>query len=434
MEKALSKSSETGGLGLVDTDEESDLQFEVGELLKEAEGYIEMVERERLLETVKKKAAKNTSYMYLVNRFESLKSEFRTNDLIKNFIARDTHSVRFLRRVRSWITGRDRLPLLRSTYETMRDLLISDVPGQLNTKLKIPTKGTLLEKLKSILEQAADPENDITGIPLTYLRPIITSASDEERDAAGADKDLLDKLSTQVNNKDIPRLMWLLNVRQESSEDVDDPHGDITDMSIRSDIEIMREFGELIRDVSMRGVEVLGRVVVLQGDDWVRTMKTFHPGESSSDLKKINAETTGGIIYLNADRGDEGTLIHESIHQYAPDDFAAAFGNELNEGATEYFARKITTRLNIPRAVYESNIALITPIIQRLGEGVIARAYFQADIGGVKSLFLGHRLSAHGDREKAVKEWDRLHDVLTLGMEYTSEDRQTALREYGLIP
>jgi hypothetical protein len=118
---------------------------------------------------------------------------------------------------------------------------------------------------------------------------------------------------------------------------------------------------------------ITGRVAVLGGEAWIRTLRAYLAGTApniTDTMAVANAfNDPEGNVFIGADRGNAGTMIHEGIHAYAPDDFLRKYGTDLNEGVTEYFARKITRGLGIERRQYDDEYLA---------------AYFTGDLSGLK--------------------------------------------------
>ena len=82
------------------------------------------------------------------------------------------------------------------------------------------------------------------------------------------------------------------------------------------------------------------------------------------------------VIYYTTDEAS-GTLIHEGLHAYA-DQGIEMLHNHVNEGLTEYFARKVESDINMPHYHndYDPMVANVEKMIGLIGENKFAEAYF----------------------------------------------------------
>jgi hypothetical protein len=146
---------------------------------------------------------------------------------------------------------------------------------------------------------------------------------------------------------------------------------------------ILATLGDFLREEN-RVSKIAGHVAVLREDAYKKVVAQFE--KSPQALPEAQASTAfqhEGRIFINADKGDPGTLIHEGCHQFAPDDFKNTFGNDLNEGVNEYFARKAMSGLPyfpMYRSEYAKQFAVASALVDALSEPVVAHAYFQAKI------------------------------------------------------
>jgi thiol-disulfide isomerase/thioredoxin len=95
----------------------------------------------------------------------------------------------------------------------------------------------------------------------------------------------------------------------------------------------------------------------------------------------VDFDTQPATIWIDADRRDPGTLIHEGLHLYSSKAIRQRSAS-LNEGATEYFTREITDdpSVNIKRDVYEKELEQVKELVGITGEGVMRNAYFKGAV------------------------------------------------------
>ena len=68
-----------------------------------------------------------------------------------------------------------------------------------------------------------------------------------------------------------------------------------------------------------------------------------------SSAKTVNAFADGTQIHVNERRGEPATTVHESMHLFSADAWLPAVGFNANEGATEYFTKKLCAENKMTR-------------------------------------------------------------------------------------
>ncbi|MES2937672.1 MAG: hypothetical protein V4864_08310 [Pseudomonadota bacterium] len=368
--------------------------------LARAQVLLEEVAEDRLEEN-----ARANDRHYLANRMEGLRAEMQ--EIFRDYAARRDHGERWLTRMLRRIRRRDLLPLLESTVDEMKAVPWSVVA---ENGLVLPHDGTLLEKLEDLFAQAE--ENGAYGIPFALLRDWVSDADETECAAVAADADLLARMRDHLRRGEYPMFRYYLGVH-DAPRAAAAPHGDVDERAPEIDTEIEDELGAYVFAAAARGLTLEHRVLVLGGDDWHAAVRAYFPNQGASDRESISGFTQNGVVYLNADKGDAGTLIHEGIHQHAPDDFVGAFGNKLNEGVTEYFARKVCARLGIPRKSYADEVSVATAFIAKVGEPLVASAYFQGLVGTLTDA-LQARWNRAGSLEDTAAKLRRLRGMIDL--------------------
>lgn len=357
--------------------------------------------------------ARGADKHYLANRMERLRAD--VEDIFRQYSSRRVHGERWLQRLLRRIEHRDLLPLLESTVDEMRDLPWDPIT---RNSIELPTEGTLQEKLNDLFAQAA--AEGAYGIPFGVFRDWVIDADETERADAAADKRLQARMQDYIRRGEYPMFRYYLGVH-DAPEGGAGPHGDVDARARELDTQIQSVLGEYAFGAAARGMTIEGRVIVLGGENWHSAVRAYFPNQGGADRESINGFTQDGIIYLNADKGDPGTLIHEGVHQHAPDDFGESFGNKLNEGVTEYFARKVCARLAIARKSYAEEFAVASKFIAALGEETVARAYFQGQAGAITDALIA-RWSRRATLESA---YEKLHELR--GLPDLEWDEQQAL-------
>ncbi|MEM7675374.1 MAG: C80 family cysteine peptidase [Myxococcota bacterium] len=139
---------------------------------------------------------------------------------------------------------------------------------------------------------------------------------------------------------------------------------------------------------------ITGNVAVLSGEAWAHLIRArfagrLPPGKINDLLQTANAFEADGRVFINANRGNPGTMIHEGVHRYAPRAFLDALGEDLNEGATEFFARQIYEG---ERTQYKDDHARIDKLVAEWPQGaqkgwkVLRDAYFLGNRRAIQAI------------------------------------------------
>ena len=153
------------------------------------------------------------------------------------------------------------------------------------------------------------------------------------------------------------------------------------------------------------------RIVPLKTADFLEAAKAYFPGKNHKDFETTTGFNEAGMVFIDVDKStDVGTLIHEAVHLYAPNNFPDAFGNYLNEGTTEYFARQVITKLGLglKRSKYEPEFVVASVLTSKVSEGVMKKAFLGGDIDALKGAVMGLSEEVEsGSGEKRWKEFSR---------------------------
>ena len=84
------------------------------------------------------------------------------------------------------------------------------------------------------------------------------------------------------------------------------------------------------------------------------TTEVYTAEEAADFAESLEAYQHAGEIHLREDRGDPATTVHEAMHLYSSPEFFE-LGVNVNEGATEYFTRKLCDEHDVPRGDYYSD-------------------------------------------------------------------------------
>lgn len=160
--------------------------------------------------------------------------------------------------------------------------------------------------------------------------------------------------------------------------------------------------GKHLKSYVERGLEargkVTGRIAVLDSADWDIIGRKDYGAQWDTKRTTLNAfvdrSSDPPRVFVNKDRGNAGTAIHEGVHFWgSPARPINADSHSLNEGVTEYFARKVCSALQppIPRTVYAKEFAMASKMIAVVGEDVVSSAFFDGNLAGLKAAFLSEQ-------------------------------------------
>lgn len=113
-------------------------------------------------------------------------------------------------------------------------------------------------------------------------------------------------------------------------------------------------------------------------------LKQGIPPEEAQAKAAITAAFTDldtGQIYLDRDRGDPGTIVHEGLHLRSSRDFVQGVHQKINEGTTELFTRKVCEKAKIERTQddYVNWMLAVEKLVTKSSIEALALAYFRND-------------------------------------------------------
>jgi hypothetical protein len=103
-----------------------------------------------------------------------------------------------------------------------------------------------------------------------------------------------------------------------------------------------------------------------------------------------------GVIHLDKDRGDPGTIVHEALHLRSSRTWVEDHHSKVNEGTTELFTRRVCAAAGITRGAdsYPEHLGAIEKLLTKTSIEALAKAYFtndasalEKDLDGIRSGF-----------------------------------------------
>lgn len=155
---------------------------------------------------------------------------------------------------------------------------------------------------------------------------------------------------------------------------------------------------------------ITGKVAVLGPADWDVIGRNqygavvWDGGKKNTLNAFVDRSSDPPRVFVNKDRGNAGTAIHEGCHMWGS---AArpinAVSHNLNEGVTEYFARKICSSLTpaIPRTVYSKEYAIAKKLVDKIGEAKVGTAFFDGTLVSITAEFSPGKWTTFTDKIEA---------------------------------
>lgn len=119
------------------------------------------------------------------------------------------------------------------------------------------------------------------------------------------------------------------------------------------------------------------------------------PEEAANHAPFVTAYTdlATGVVHLNRDRGDPGTVVHEALHLRSSRAFVASVHTKVNEGMTELFTRRVCAAAQLERNPnnYIQEHAAVERLVQLSSPEAVAAVYFTNQDGAIRSALDAHR-------------------------------------------
>ncbi len=159
--------------------------------------------------------------------------------------------------------------------------------------------------------------------------------------------------------------------------------------------------------------KITGRIAVLGPEDWDVIGKEDYGAQWVTKKNTLNAfvdrSSDPPRVFVNQDRGNAGTAIHEACHMWGHSTRPInAVSHDLNEGVTEYFARKVCNALTpvIPRTVYGNQFKVANKLVALIGEDKVSEAFFDGTVASMSIAF---------NTIKGPNKWDDFIDAIEDG-------------------
>ena len=148
-------------------------------------------------------------------------------------------------------------------------------------------------------------------------------------------------------------------------------------------------------------------LLYLEGKDNPKTGAVFTDAEAEKFETTMRAfQDDRGEVRVHEKRADDGTVIHEAMHLFSSNAFVDAVGYNVNEGATEVFARRLASENSILRAGFPQQHRLVMRLVSATSEPLLADAFFNGAL---------EPLRAKLDKSKGAGTWSKWLGLMTAG-------------------
>ena len=189
-----------------------------------------------------------------------------------------------------------------------------------------------------------------------------------------------------------------------------------------------------------RGADERGKSAVLSQDRFViaalesgRDPANYGPKERPEFSTLHGFRDGEGQHFSHADKINNDKIdphhvpIHEALHAYHTDDVSRQMSQPINEGMTEYFTELVLddpTSLKddadrIKDGIYDGNLEFTRELVDLVGQDVVAGAYFDGDVDGLKDAYLDRTGRTEVDWEQMIgyaeyrnEDWDKARALL----------------------
>jgi hypothetical protein len=271
------------------------------------------------------------------------------------------------------------------------EALVNRLKSELSTAEMLTIFRAAGVPFKRIIELALE----VWRASLDDIRSMIEAASDAECQTVWSDAAFMSRAEGILGADEYLNFVVTLRMFQPGATPED--HAAHTAAS-DADEAIQEHLSEYLTEAIREGRQIRGMVAVVDDADWDRAgiahygEDTWNNGKRDSINGFVDAQ---GRVWIHRNRGNAGTMIHEAMHKYSADHAVAEdISQPLNEGITEYFTRKVCEALDPPitgRGNYQSNYEVTQLLVGLVGEGIVARAYFDGETEALETAFVNQR-------------------------------------------
>jgi len=297
---------------------------------------------------------------------------------------------------------------------------LADVTTSDEFRVLAVTKGVKADKIAIALIQYYDP------LTLGDLEPLIGSMNARGKKKLWSDAALMTKAETKIGKDPYLTFATKLGMHHPTTTKELYEGGKEHTPAAKADEIIRDKLDSYVAEAVTAGKKIEGYVAVVASADWDRAgiahygKDVWDTGPPPKTPKKdaINGFVDStGRVWVERNSGNPGTIIHEGIHKYSNGATLSQLGFYINEGITEYFTRVICKDLDVDRGNYDSQYAVVKKLVANVAsEDILAKAYFDGDIDGLKAAFITYREDNKSESEEdATTKWDEFVDKFSAG-------------------
>jgi thiol-disulfide isomerase/thioredoxin len=128
------------------------------------------------------------------------------------------------------------------------------------------------------------------------------------------------------------------------------------------------------------------------------------------------------VIYYAKDKPDATVLIHEGLHAYNHPHFSSQLRNNMTEAATEYFTRKIGSRIGASSSsAYGNWLEYVEALVKTIGEPALRAAYFRGDFQPANAVLGRCGLEAWAQRHLTYQQQSAAEILAKRGGDYCKD-------------
>jgi hypothetical protein len=286
-----------------------------------------------------------------------------------------------------------------------------------------------VDEFKTLAASKSIAEKDVIIALIKYFSPLtlgdlealIEQMDDKGKKAIWSNAALLTQAEGKLGTDPYLTFATKLGMHQAPTTDELGEGGKEHTPAPEADKIIRDKMDKYVAEAVKAGKKIEGQVAVVSAADWDRAgiahygEDVWKTGPPPKTPKKdaINGFVDGsGRVWVEQNSGNPGTIIHEGLHKYSGDSILSQLGFYFNEGTTEYFTRIICKDLGIDRGNYDSQYAVIELLVKNVAsEEILAKAYFDDDIAGLKAAFIKYRKDTKGEGDEDAKDsWKDFHE------------------------
>jgi hypothetical protein len=285
------------------------------------------------------------------------------------------------------------------------------------------------------------PKNELVGARrMDALRRMLSMMTPEQRRTISADPELMARTREFIGPQEYISFLaaagtYTMMTRTDGSQVALHMSGAEADTFISAALDSIGHLAPYLESAAKAGRRGDGYVAVVNDEDWKIVYPLDFPDSAigSALEQAIEAFTSthhrDGVVIVKNNRGARSTVIHECMHRYAPDAILESFGENFNEGVTEYFTRLVTDRDGRPPSEggrpghrYSQGCRFVRDLLPLLGrtkveqETALAEMNFNGKTGLLKQRFEMACIAQNLSQADFGDRWDQFKSATFFGL------------------